>query len=489
MFFGPIRAVVVDDNPVHLLTITNGLSAAGIPCSSHWFSRDSGELVPPPPEGGYEHLRLIFMDLNLQELTNPDAQTLFYVAVDNLKKIVSPNSGPYILVFWTQVTSQAAAVASLFFEEGRLEGIPHPLGIENMRKGPFLPVVGNDVESFKEQMQSLFIDMSKKTDQLKDEIARITQGNSLLSTLSGWETRATVAAAQAINSIGEHGRKDAAEHHTEVAVSISTVLGEIAYEAVGKEIAAESPAKALDAGMIEILVDQFSSSVEEEEYAKNVKAAIGPAIGADRVFRNPEEMAASLNTYFHVERRGPFKATDRGIVLAAEQLLTAEVLGKDPGTLLNSEFLQPVRKILAQRNVEDAQKAAVRAEINENLERLKAAAKLVLVEVGADCDHAQSKPRTLRYLVGLEVPAEFSEFIRDKNGKLVQEALQSLGPWDVNEGQIFLLVSCRRYWTWQQNKLPEHAQTKYRLRSSVVNKLLHHYTVWSNRPGIVEFRP
>ena len=100
----------------------------------------------------------------------------------------------------------------------------------------------------------------------------------------------------------------------------------------------------------------------------------------------------------------------------------------------------------------------------------------------------QARPRTLRYLVGFEIPRKHIDLVRSKGGgRLHSPALQLFGPWDINGG-IFLLVPCRRFFTWQNNKPPEGI-VKYRLRNSVVNKLLHHYSTWSSRPGIVEFHP
>ncbi len=80
---------------------------------------------------------------------------------------------------------------------------------------------------------------------------------------------------------------------------------------------------------------------------------------------------------------------------------------------------------------------------------------------------------------------ELTAFHRD--GKLRNEALLLLGPWWIGAEAKYLLVSCRRFWVWQA-KEPPSANVKYRLRASVVDKLLHHYTSWSGRPGIVEFR-
>lgn len=227
MLFGPIRAVVIDDEPIHLLTITNGLSAAGIPCASHWFNRETNDLVPPPPVNGYAHLRLVIMDLNLRELIKPDSQTLFYSVVDALKKIISSDSGPYILVFWTQVSTEVNAVKNLFFEHGRLDGIPPPIEVMELRKGPFLPIV-KQADDFKIQMQLLYLDIASKTVALKQEIAKITSQNPLFNTICGWESRASEAAAQTINSIGSRAREDADQNYLGVSASTATVLAEIA---------------------------------------------------------------------------------------------------------------------------------------------------------------------------------------------------------------------------------------------------------------------
>lgn len=90
--------------------------------------------------------------------------------------------------------------------------------------------------------------------------------------------------------------------------------------------------------------------------------------------------------------------------------------------------------------------------------------------------------------IGLEVPQRFMELATfHEDGRLRNEALQILGPWRVNDEIRYLLVSCRRFWIWQRRTSPP-GTIRYRLRSSIVNKLLHHYCEWSSRPGIVEFR-
>ena len=67
MISDPIRAVAIDDEPSHLLGITTGLTAIGIPCMGFWYDRSLNELRPDPPQSGLPFVRLVFMDLNLAE--------------------------------------------------------------------------------------------------------------------------------------------------------------------------------------------------------------------------------------------------------------------------------------------------------------------------------------------------------------------------------------------------------------------------------------
>src|SRR5581483_9807807 len=132
--FGPIRAVAIDDEPSHLLAITAGLSASGIPCMGYWYDRDAHDLRPEPDKGGLPFLRLVLMDLNLEELGGvPETANLCGTVMNVLRRIVSKDGGPYLLVFWTQVAMKVDEVKTMLYQ--RLEGIPAPVAILELPKG------------------------------------------------------------------------------------------------------------------------------------------------------------------------------------------------------------------------------------------------------------------------------------------------------------------------------------------------------------------
>lgn len=474
--FGPIRAVAIDDEPSHLLAITTGLSASGIPCVGYWYDRGSHQLRPAPPSGGSPYIRLVLMDLNLEELAGiPDPANLSGTVMDVLRQVVSKDAGPYLLVFWTQVGTKVEAVKSLLYQ--RLEGIPCPIAVLELAKGPFL-IKAPEKQDFNMALQEFYSELNSNIDKLKQSVKNTVESCPELSAVSFWEFRASEASARAVNRIAHYAREDVKDP-LRLAESVQRVLAAIAIAASGAKAAKESPGRALDGGMVEILVDQFGASVEDSEYQKILQSAIGTALQGTPAFQNNLQMFAALNTFFHVDTEvSSATAGDRGVVISAKPFNKGD-LGFKPISHL-SEFLHPA----------DTFPDAERAKMADLENTLRKSAEFVLVELGADCDHAQDRARTRRYLLGLEVPAEFLGLARfPTNNKLRSESLQLLGPWLIDDQIKYLLVSGERFWAWHDRKPHASGKVKYRLRASTINKLLHHYSQWSSRPGIIEFRP
>ena len=342
MICDPIRAVAIDDEPSHLLGITTGLTAIGIPCMGFWYDRSLNELRPDPPQSGLPFVRLVFMDLNLAERAGiPDAATLASGIIDVLKQIIAKDGGPYLLVFWTQVGTRVDEVSTIIFD--RLEkvgGVPCPIAITSLDKAPFL--IGEPANSdFQVALQDFYTELHQHIDTLKEGVSNAASYDPRLSALSFWESRASEAAGRAINEVYECA-KGQAEHPTGRSDSTANVLAKIAVAAAGKEPAVDSPARALDGGMLGILADQFGASVGTAEYMELIEDAIGDAVRRDSAeFRDPRQLFAELNTLFHVDNNvAAAVATDRGVVLSASQF-SKGTLGFNSTDLITSEFLFP----------------------------------------------------------------------------------------------------------------------------------------------------
>jgi hypothetical protein len=446
----------------------------------YWYDRDTSELRPAPPEGGLPYLRLLFTDLNLAELGGvPDTSVLWAAVVSVLKQVVSKDSGPYLLVFWTRVGAKAAEVKEMLYARAeQLDGVPCPIDVLEMSKAQFLvePPKGKD---FDEGLREFYAALHANIDKLREAVSAAVATNATLNAVSAWETRAADAAALSVNEVHRCARTDEQEP-SRIGESLTRVVAKIAVAASGNVAAQAEPARALDAGMQDILIDQLGSSVDDPDYKGTVTAAVGQTLAGAIAFGNSVAMHAELNTFFHVDRQvATARSWDRGVVVPARPPMTGNVLGFNARELLGSEFLFPPELF------PEAERDAIRA----LMQAFRPAAEVVLIELGADCDHAQDHDRTRRYLLGVEVPEQFMRLARaHDNGGLRNGALELLGPWMIGGAATYLLISCRRFWTWQRREPPPVHEVRYRLRSSVVDKLLHRYSTWSSRPGIVEFR-
>lgn len=473
--FGPIRAVAIDDEPSDLLAITTGLSASGIPCLGYWYDRDTHALRPEPKPDTLPYVRVVFMDLNLEELGGvPETAALCAMAMDVLKQVIPADGGPYLLVFWTQVGTKVEEVRKMLYQ--RLEGIPFPISVVELAKAPFL-VKPAEGQSFKSALREFYTELNKNIPELEKALKEVVARDPQLCAVSSWEVRAANAASRAVNEIHDCSTSDEPDP-SKVTEPIQRILAKIAVASAGQKYAAACPARALDGGMVDILADQLGVSVDDPEYLKVIERSIGEAVKGKVEFRDEVKMFASLNAFFHVDTQpNSAGSSERGAVIPARTLKGE--LRFTPAEFLTSEFVQPWEVF------PEADQERMRALLAE----LQRSAEFVLVELGADCDHAQDNARTRRYLLGLEMPVKFLELAKfPSNKKLRSESSVLLGPWVIDREIRYLLVSCGRFWTWQKKELPSNAKVKYRLRASVINKLLHAYASWSSRPGIVEFR-
>ena len=284
--FGPIRVAAIDDEPAHLLAITTGLSANGIPCTGYWYDRDTNQLMPEPAAGGLPLLRLIFMDLNLAELGGiPETATLCAGVMNVLKQLVAKDGGPYLLVFWTQVGAKVEDVGTMLRERLEpVEGVPPPIAVVGLDKGPFLVGEPKD-KDFNTALKDFYAALHKIVPELAKIVNSVVSHDPQLCALSAWEGRAAEAAGRAVNEVNLCARNDVTDP-SNTSTSIQGVLATIAVAASGPRPANAAPARALDAGMVDILVDQFGASVDDPDYQAVVQRAIGEAVKKKVAFRD-----------------------------------------------------------------------------------------------------------------------------------------------------------------------------------------------------------
>ncbi|WP_139215572.1 hypothetical protein [Lysobacter sp. cf310] len=368
---------------------------------------------------------------------------------------------------------------------------PAPLLVNALDKRELVP---DKNEAAQEAIAAIFRQKDdEKQPKIEDLISSAISQDPQLRTALAWESRASHAAAKTINNVY---RVSGFEHSTDVkeSAAFQKVLAKIAIEAAGCKNAKQDPAGALDDGLADLFQDEMRSNVHSTLYQEAVNAAVpNPPLSRAPVLTDDSRIA--LNTTLHLERQ-PLTGQniERGLVTDVNTDEALNHLGlANRGKLLQEELTYNSGLFAAAARV--ATKGSPELEViqqrlefaKEHKDELLARSKIVIIEVGADCDHAQRKDRTVRFLLGAEIPADLSTFIYGPtNRSLRSESLREFGPWEVEAGSRFhLLVSLNRFavqQTWLRNA---DLLIRYRLRKPLVDQLLYWYSMHSTRPGII----
>lgn len=494
----PVRVVVVDDNPTHLVSITNGLARAGVPCVSHWYDTQNHKLTPPAPNEGYPHLRVLFTDLNILEMTGASAEPKNLAAVlisEVLQPIVAPTSGPYSVCLWTSTGSKADDVSPLIIQRIDDPSLgtdrrPAPLLVNIVEKQAFIPEKNDAAD---EALASLFR-QSSEGPKIEESISRAILENAQLRAASSWESRASHAAAQTINNIYSVSTFERTEERDDSS-AFQTILTKIAIEAAGKS-AKQDPPRALDDGLADLFIDKMQNSIGMQSYQDAVNASIGAALNVRAPVLTAESRLA-LNTSLHVEKIDlEGRHIERGLVIDinTDDALKKLELGGRRKLLLdeliyNSGLFDAAIEAAKAANASASDIKTLQDDlefVTANKNQILNEARIVAIEIGADCDHAQRKDRTIRCLLGAEIPSDFSRFIHGpRNRGLRSDALREFGPWDIEGKRIHLLVSLSRFAVQQSWLRKNELTARYRLRKPLVDQLLHSYSNHSTRRGII----
>lgn len=520
----PVRAIVVDDVPTDLLVIGTALAAAGIPIVSHWYDRSevniNKRLQPAPPTGGYEHIRLLISDLNLDEVSaSQELAVVISPVLTAIRQLLAKSNGPYMLIFWTGTSHKIEDIRAIVLERLSAMELPQPFAVEGLSKASFTVTAGQGPDA----LVPLYQQAHGHAANLRAQIDGLLVKHSMLNMLSQWEARASVAASAATNGIFSAAKIDGP---SDVSQSLTRIAALISREAIGADLAKLEPAKAFDAAMIDLLVDHFGRSVSEPGYRVLAASSLQNALKNQDSLTPSKATMAGLNTRFQLDTNTQgVRFRDRGAVISLEAASKGghQQLAIDPKQFMWTDFFwRPGKKESGrQKKLDDEIREAISAQFSgdskvreqvdsafdrvrtgrrtvlkarydyfkANEEPIAEAVKWVLIEIGADCDHAQGKTRTLRFVLAAQYRTLFNEYVRGPDGEPRNAALRKLGPFQDADGEFYLLVSYKRFVTWQLvDKVKDPSiPVMYRLRKSVVDELLHRYANWSSRAGIVEF--
>lgn len=439
------RIIAVDDNPDHLKALEQAFDSLGGLCECIEFGRASDRTAPFA-----SGVRILFMDINLMPGAAADfGPRTFSPIVTIIRKLISPDNGPYALVTWTN--NVAAHDALTDYLEQQLSQDLQPCATYCLPKEDHL----EDPPALMAKLRELHGDIPG------------------LAMLLDWERAVTNAADRSVLQIarlsGLYGRQQGS--------AVAQAVRAISRASAGTTEADLHPFRAFTQGMSAVLADQLERSLpitETEAAWKTALAAAAPTDPDDR-------QRAALNTFFHIEA-----AND-----------TASALGSiyDVSFAAIKDYLLPTHKtkmaaLLSKEFIPLKQNRLLTDEARQAFTRR---CKFRLIQLGAPCDHSNNKVRVSDCLLAVEIPeAAFDDTelrsggqFRDTPAK--SEWLFQTPPLLSPTGRYVLVVNMRFRISVPMYKVGGFKRVG-RLREALANEIATHSANFSTRPGIIEFR-
>lgn len=460
MLYSP-GIVLIDNEQSELDQLRDAFYDAGLPCLAiRYVSDDPGNTT------GIDHvaipksvkIRMLFLDLNLQESLKLDAVNLVG-PIEKIIKKLSPE-GPYALIFWSKYTEEPKTVLK-YLEERFWDRIPLPILCFCMDKSQFKSIENGN----------------SKND-LRDKLLSMIGEDHLFKSIADWEGRVAQAAGLTVDGLHLLARPNVdytINSHRNNLVELFTA---IANETLGKKLAIDNPGLAINQGLMPVLYDRlFLINDEMDALWKNCL----PQIGSDVVL--DEKHKAVLNSYFHVENtKTNYPVTGRGVFVE----LNEEIMGQaEKKEKFEKHLGNKIKPVLMDEFISCKQGS------KEERETVRGKTKIGFLEISAECDHAQKKVELHKYVLGVMIPLEYVEFTyfhNDKEEKRLtsHEGIYRLPPVRINNDDYVVKFSFK-YQIGTHGKNSWFGKPIFRVREQILADIVFRCAQYSSRPGIISF--
>lgn len=453
------RFIVVDDKKNHLTGIKDTLNTLRLDCHAKLYTDEEvGEWTKLPGA------RILFMDQNLTTgATFGSGNQVAYTAIaDVIDKIICPDSGPYGIVLWAE-KPELEELRKFLFE--RLTGESSkllPVFMTELCKGDYIDTETGEVR-----------DPAKLQSDLSERISSSPQMRALFS----WESDVFAAVDAVLRSL-----VGLVPIESRASEAFSEELGKVMYRlsqaGAGTDRAMENPRESVNRVLVPILADRITEHDPEGVSGDAWREAIVELHGGDRLVPVPEQ--AAVNTAIHLsfargENSAPIRPTDLGAVLAFPFADVDEALAEHFGIS---------KELIAADHFFGLDLA--------DWDRCK----MKLIQIGAACDHAQPKPGSLLFLLGLEWQYQNVDGSKSDAARLYQKKSRKndqewrsptlLVGQDRTPGKLSVFLNCTLS---KPREATADWETTYRLRDELVSKLTQEYARHISRPGIVTLGP
>lgn len=458
--------IVLDDVKQELWEISHGLAVCGLPIMPHLIIDGQLERKPPKP---YEGVRVLFTDLHVLGIANRPEQ---YVSalVNFIRQLISPST--YLIVFWSAYPGEAEEAWSLLV--ARLKAIK----AENLIPFAYRVLDKTEVKEISSEDEKV---AAKATENVKNGIAAIFNEFPQLRSFMHWESCASRAASATSNELIGQLNKGGIQFTD--ADAVKATLKRMSQEALGYPHAPNAPTRGVYQALIPIAQDWLNKEAAKGALDGFLELKGKEATPWPQQEGGKPKLPSLLNDFFVHSEQSDVKSSERGAVIRLsedflkdeEKGLVQEIgLAKTKGDWREAicvEFAHGFSK------ASPGDQGAYKAKLDPK--------NVYVVELSADCDYAQDKARSHRFLLSLFVPSSDPKpFYQNKSG--ANGAIYVTPEITLGGVPGRLLISCRIFLTRPYQGTVEGTAVT-RMRQEVLSEIGHHYATHMRRPGKIEF--
>lgn len=456
--------IVLDDVKQELWEISHGLGVCGLPIMAHWINSGKLEREPTKP---YEGVRILFTDLHVLGSTQSRPEQYVSALVKFIQKLISPSA--YLIVFWSAFPEEAVAAWDLLVS--RLK----TAGAENLTPFAYRVLDKAEVKNISDEDEVV---AAKAAENVAKSISAIFDEFPQLRTFMQWESCASRAASATSNELIGKLNKGGVPFTDSGAVKAT--LKRMSQEALGLPHAPNAPTKGVYQALVPIAQDWLGKEAEKGALDEFLELTEKKTTPLPQQAAGKPKLESLLNDFFiHSEREG-LDASERGAVI---QLAEGFLESKGDGLVAEIGLARADGEWREAISME----FALNSEKQELVKQWLDAKRVFVVELSADCDYAQDKPRSHRFLLAVFVPlADLSKFYSSGKNKYAHDAIYATPEITIGGIEGKLLVSCRIFLARPYKGTVQGAAVT-RMRQDVLSEIAHHYSTYMRRPGKIAF--
>ena len=426
------RIAIVDDVIEQALPLMRVLSKNNIPYVFY-----QGNNVDFLPEESENDIRILFLDLNLLGGRDANPKEIRSVLFNTIKKIISPNNYPYVLILWSRQENEYKEMLEELFNNELKQCAP--ITIQNFIKSDFFPDF-SEVEENEEKEYTIL-----------DELKKIILELPAYSYLMQWENCVHNSADATIQDIFHDYHSQ--ENWNDNANCILDMFAHSYLEHYYKDSSPQEKAKASLLFLNDVYNDTLESNV------------------ANVLFTNAVDLTCEVAD----DCRNEIVAKVNGCLLFSNEIDSVHQPGCVFSVNQTGETTKYFHEIFSnsfcRNGLSNKDVKSMKQKIYESLQPCE-------IVVTPACDYAQNKMKYDRIVQGIIVDAEFKPYIDFKS-----EAIYISPMFEYESRNRIIVLNFRYFVTNHINDV--EVKPLFRVRTSLLAEIQSKLARHINRQGIM----